>query len=115
MYLDEIIDSEDPPTSGGDDTGAGDADPSVDYFGSPEYQALSAADKLDKLWDEHQASKVGKPDAPADFKWAQFPETFLADGNVSFTHTSDVLPPGRTKTQHTQGLLAKARWVPKSS
>lgn len=84
----------------------------LEYWGSDEYQGYRRSRKMNKIWNECMKSKFGNHDQMAPIKWTEFPETFTHDGNISFDRVSDALPENRPKTVHTQGLVAKAKWVP---
>ena len=85
----------------------------LEYWGSSKYQKQSRFRKMNQLWREIEKSQKFNPDDEmAAIKWTEFPATFTTDGNVSFDHVSDALPADRKKTVHTQGLVAKAKWVP---
>ena len=47
---------------------------------------------------------------PVPLKWKEFPQLFTDDMKGVFNDHSDVLK-GRTKTMHTQGVVAQVKWV----
>ena len=44
--------------------------------------------------------------------YTKFPRFFTQKANVTYCNDSDEMKRGRSKTTHTQGLVAKVEWVP---
>ena len=49
---------------------------------------------------------------PTPFFWKEFDDFFTANTNGPFCNKSDELRGSRTKTTHTQGMVAKIEWKP---
>ena len=81
------------------------------YFFKDEYMVKSAQDKMTDLWSMlvPDASVV---ETPADLMWADSPHVFTQKAAGSFCNSTDEMRSNRKKTTHTQGVVAKASWVP---
>lgn len=79
----------------------------IGYFKSDTYQAFSRAEKMEDLW-----TMVTEDATTLDLYWAELSEIFSAKTNGSFCQYSDEQQAWRLKTTHTQGMVAKASWVP---
>lgn len=55
---------------------------------------------------------ITQDDTTLDYYWAEMSEMFSAKTNGSFCQYSDEQQTFRLKTTHTQGMVAKASWVP---
>ena len=77
------------------------------YFKTDEYQAQDREHKMNDLW-----TMITKDDTMLDYFWADFAKIFTNKANGSFCQNSDELKRNRPKTTHTQGVVAKASWLP---
>lgn len=78
-----------------------------DDFSSAQYQALSAKDKMTKLW-----SKITEDETELGFYSAITLGTiFLESMSPTFSHQADSLPDGRKKLIHTVGVIAQGELV----
>ena len=80
------------------------------YLSSDAYQAHTAAEKLTMLWDLMVPNSV--EDGPQDIQYVEFPELMEHSAGASFKD-GDELPRAKdTKSNHSQGVHAKVKWVP---
>lgn len=86
-----------------------DVDPKeeIGYFKSDDYQAQFRDAKMKDLW-----TMIEKDDTMLDYFWADFAKIFTNAPNGSFCQNSDEMKRNRLKTSHTQGVVAKASWLP---
>ena len=78
-----------------------------DDFSSAQYQALSAKDKVTKLW-----TKITEDETELGFYSPLTLATiFLEDMSTTFNHQSDSFPDGRKKLIHTVGVVAQGEFV----
>ena len=78
-----------------------------DDFSSAQYQALSAKDKMTKLW-----SKITEDQSELGF-YSTITQAgiFLESMPITFSHQADDFPEGRKKLIHTVGAIAQAEFV----
>lgn len=84
----------------------------VNYWHQDAYQNQSRYDKLEQLWEELIPNPHDRDVEPLDFMWRAFPKFFTRENYKVFRSKSDALPAPRQKLVHTQGLVAKVRWIP---
>ena len=80
---------------------------------SRDYTDLSANEKLSMLWEECQKDQTMVP-----VPYAQFNNLFTQDPNDSFRQVRgglDVLPEGRPKINHAQGVVGLIEWEDKGN
>ena len=80
------------------------------YFCGPDYEAKTAQEKLDLLWEQCLVDDT-VPQVP----YEHLAHLFSGNENKSFTIESDELPKDRPKVNHATGVVAKVRWVPVAS
>ena len=77
-----------------------------------DYDSLTADEKLEALWSRVSAEPY--PDGPLPSEppstWARRKLFTVSHDRVSFEHTSDVVPAGRTKLVHAHGTCACVTW-----
>ena len=77
-------------------------------FGTEEYQLKSALWKKNKIWQ-----KILEDDTPMPFITGEdIEQMFFDDMNESFDHFHDVMPEGRDKLLHPEGVTMKVAWIP---
>lgn len=87
-----------------------DADPDPDQFGffrGDDWKERSAEEKFELLWEQIVAD-----DTVQHYMWRRHDEFFLKRSQATFCQQHDEMPRGRSKTTHTQGVVAHISWVP---
>ena len=75
----------------------------IGYFDTAGYQAKTWSQKLNELWQQALAENTS---APSLENW-NLDGLFKEDIKITFNRSSDEMPEGRLKFNHSQGVLAK--------
>ena len=80
----------------------------VGWFKGSTYKSKSRYDKMIDLWDQVTKDTSG----PREPYWKEFSRTFSQDAPHALCQESDEIKRGRLKVFHTQGVVAKVKYVP---
>ena len=75
------------------------------YFEGGKYKRKTAAEKLEKLWEQCLAD-----DTVAPIPYNELPDLFERNIDISYVREADELPAGRPKINHAQGVVGLVEW-----
>ena len=78
------------------------------WFKGSTYKAKGRYEKMDDLWEMVMKDTSG----PREPYWSDFSLTFPQDSDKTFYQDSDEIKKNRLKVVHTQGVVAKVKYVP---
>ena len=79
----------------------------VGWFRGSTYQGKTRQDKMTDLWGKVIEDTSG----PKAFMWKHFDEAFIQKSPHALCQRADEVQKGRKKVQHTQGVVAKVKYV----